>query len=853
MDYQNISREDLILELNQLKQKYNELNLLYENDKHVHSQLQADFARSEKRYRDLVENMNDIIWEVDHNLNILYISHGIEKVTGFLPSEMIGKNLFQYFEAHNADQLEKTFAERLKTFNNTKELKTGLFRHNQLCKNGEYKWCEALSNPVIDENNKLVGFKGISRDISFQERVDEKLKLSEDKFSKIFHSAPFVISILRVSDLKLVEVNLVAEEFLGFTREEILKNPSLALYIWLDHAQRNAYFKSIKELRPLKNFELQFKGKDGKTGTALMTTEFLTVDHELCVIAFFEVITQRKIALDALRQSEANLLALVENTRDSIWAIGTNYQLIFSNEQFKTEFQLRYKILLTPGIHMLDALPLDIRESWKSRYDKVLKHEHIDFIDTNAFDNIQLYTEVAMNPIVADGTIIGVSVFAHDITKRKQSELLIQEKNKEIKAQNKEYQQLNQHLIQLNEEFKKAKEKAEESDKLKTAFLQNMSHEIRTPMNAIMGFSSLLADQYNNKPKLEQYSQIISQRCADLLEIINDILDIAKIESGQLSLNVEECNLNFMFLELLSFFKEHQKRISKEHIHFSLNALPNAKDNQIYIDSGKLKQIFINLLGNAFKFTEKGIIEVGCTIETTDNSITKLGEFSFNSNKPTKYLQFYVRDTGIGIKPEKQLVIFDRFIQINEGHKKLYGGTGLGLSIVKGLVELFKGHIWLESEVDKGSTFYFTIPYKPVDQTSYSNTSPSNPPQLKFEGIKILVVEDDTYNAEFLREIFDTWGFDIIFTESGKEAIKIASEQDFDFVLMDIRLPDIDGYEAARQIKKIKPNLKIIAQTAYASGDDKKKAFETGCVDYISKPIKQDTLLNMIQKHLSEY
>jgi signal transduction histidine kinase len=244
---------------------------------------------------------------------------------------------------------------------------------------------------------------------------------------------------------------------------------------------------------------------------------------------------------------------------------------------------------------------------------------------------------------------------------------------------------------QAEQELIEAKEHAEESDRLKTAFLQNMSHEIRTPMNAIMGFSELLYESADDKPTLKMYTDIISQRSNDLLEIINDILDIAKIEAGQLPINIEEFNLKVLFDDLFLLFTEHQKRMGKQNIELLLNTYP---DVVILTDKGKLKQIFINLISNAFKFTETGRIEGGCRID--------------HNNK----LQFFVSDTGIGIPAEKQKIVFDRFEKLHQSVKLNVGGTGLGLSIVKGLVGLLGGEIILHSEQGRGTTFSFSLSYK---------------------------------------------------------------------------------------------------------------------------------------------
>jgi PAS domain S-box-containing protein len=377
-----------------------------------------------------------------------------------------------------------------------------------------------------------------------------------------------------------------------------------------------------------------------------------------------------------------------------------------------------------------------------------------------------------------------------------------------------------------------AKDKAEESDRLKTAFLQNMSHEIRTPMNAIMGFSELLLKNYDNKDKLEKFSTIINQRCNDLLDIINEILDISKIESGQLPIKIEECNLASLFAELEFFFSEYQKRIKKQHIKLNIQTVCEPADNIIITDKVKLKQIYINLISNALKFTEKGNIDLGCKYDSHNNLI------------------FYVSDTGIGIPVEKQNKIFERFVQLNNDTNQASGGTGLGLSIVKGLVNLLGGEIWLDSKVGKGTIFYFTVPFKRLKSVPKKQHFDEEIREFNFPDKTILIVEDDLYNSEYIKEILFETGLTILHTISGKEAIKEAAEHSPDLILMDIHLPDITGYEAIYKIKENNPKSRIIAQTAYAAQEDYVKAIESGCVDYISKPLNRNHLINLISKYL---
>jgi PAS domain S-box-containing protein len=373
----------------------------------------------------------------------------------------------------------------------------------------------------------------------------------------------------------------------------------------------------------------------------------------------------------------------------------------------------------------------------------------------------------------------------------------------------------------------KAKEHAEESDRLKTAFLQNMSHEIRTPMNAIMGFSNLIIENIDDKSSLKKFSNIIVERCSDLLDIINDILDISKIESGQLDLHIEECDMIELFAELRVFFAEQQIRFGKEHIVFNMNFNADNTFSAIKTDKVKLKQILINLIGNAFKFTSKGTIECGCKIEG-------------------KHLLFYVSDTGIGIPQHDQRKVFERFSQVHNTSVKNIGGTGLGLPIAKGLANMLGGEMWLKSEPNIGTTVSFTIKYIKSNSRIHEQAIGRLKQGYDLQNKTLLIVEDDLYNTEYLKVICKNYFFKIITTEFGKDAIQIAISQPVDLVLMDIRIPDMSGYDATRLIKQYKPDLKIIAQTAYAAKDEREKALEAGCSDYISKPIKPDKLLAML-------
>lgn len=269
------------------------------------------------------------------------------------------------------------------------------------------------------------------------------------------------------------------------------------------------------------------------------------------------------------------------------------------------------------------------------------------------------------------------------VEKKKTADNIIRQRNIELEEQNRE-------LIRL-------KHKAEENDCLKTAFLQNMSHEIRTPMNAIMGFCDLLPEYLEDKEKLEHFTGIINQRCRDLVIIIDDVLDIAKIESGQLPVKYEECNPEILFKDLYEMFISQQKRLGKEHITLDYKLECEKCQHAFITDVVKLRQILINLIGNSLKFTDEGYIRFGCRQESPD------------------LLTFYIEDTGPGIPPDKQNIVFERFVQISPHPNRLYGGIGLGLSIVRGLVDLLGGKIELKSVPEVGTTFLIKIPYHPAN------------------------------------------------------------------------------------------------------------------------------------------
>ncbi|HCY00570.1 MAG TPA: hybrid sensor histidine kinase/response regulator [Bacteroidales bacterium] len=404
------------------------------------------------------------------------------------------------------------------------------------------------------------------------------------------------------------------------------------------------------------------------------------------------------------------------------------------------------------------------------------------------------------------------------------------------------------HLFKLNSiylkdiqalkiEVKDAQMMAEEADILKSNFLSNMSHEIRTPMNGILGFAQLLQRNDIDRDMQFRYLDIISHNGTMLVNLIDDIIDISKIEAGQLPLNKTDINLDDLMFDLYTFFNEIKFKQEKEHISLRLLNLNDDENNLFHTDSHRLQQVLTNLISNSIKFTDKGVVE-----------------FGYINKKEEKLIQFYVRDSGIGIPADKQKIIFDKFRQIEEGSTRKYGGTGIGLFISKHIVGMLGGNIWVESEEGKGSTFNFTMPYAEIQQKD-NIAKVFTPVKRNYNWVnkQIVIAEDVETNFRFLNAVLSQTKATIVWKKDGEEVVNFCRQNpDIDLILMDIQMPKIDGYEATGLIKKINPQITIIAQTAYAMPNDNLKCIEAGCNDYISKPINSGLLLEKLDSYLRE-
>jgi signal transduction histidine kinase len=394
------------------------------------------------------------------------------------------------------------------------------------------------------------------------------------------------------------------------------------------------------------------------------------------------------------------------------------------------------------------------------------------------------------------------------------------------------YSVLNVLLFYLiKKDFLNQKEKAQKSDTLKSAFLANMSHEIRTPMNAIIGFSQLINNDIPSDSR-QKYTRIIQESGNNLLRLINDIIDLSKIEAGDLIITNSYFSIKELFSEIENEYRLELAVREKPDISLTCK-LPDG-DIIVYSDPLRLKQVLSNLLSNAIKFTKRGSIICSC-VNRSDELI------------------FCISDTGTGIPEEDQKKIFDRFTKINYQGLNT-NGTGIGLSIVEKILKILNGRIWLESTVGKGSSFFFSLPYNRASVVAnMGNNIPAMNQNTENGSTKpVLVVEDDKTSFILIKEILSPLKIRILYANDGSVAVEIVkANPDIGLILMDIKLPVMDGFEAIRAIKKINPKIPVVAQTAFAMTGDREKAIVAGFDDYITKPLESEKLKKLVLSYLS--
>lgn len=730
---------------------------------------------------------------------IQFVNPQFEKTTGYTADEAIGQSINALKSGVNDPILAQKYRDILFREKSWRGELVGKK------KNGELYWEEVYMSLVFNDEGNVQYLISIEHDISKKKESEEALTKSENWYKAIFGNTGTATCILN-HNRTISLVNSKFEELSGFLKEEIEGKKKWFEFVAEEDLQRmSEYFNKRREsgYNIPQQYEFTFVRPDGGRRNIFLTIDSIPGTTEF--VASLLDITDRKKMEEELKSSEEKFRLISASAQDGIILINNLGEIIYWNPAAEKIFGYSFAEVLNKKLHPLIMVP--------KYFDQHVK-AFSQFTKSGAGDAIGKITELEGRK--KDGSIINIELslagmqlpngfgavgIVRDITERKRAEA----------------------------ELIAAKERAEESDRLKSAFLATMSHELRTPLNAIMGFSRLINKELPLS-EIEEMAELIYQGGSKLLKVVESVFDVAILQAKGLALTISE----FPILDLFDGLRQHLNaeitKEGKQHVKTSFLHPENSDRVSIKTDRVRLTQLLVNLISNAVKFTESGKIDVGFSMTGQD-------------------ITFFIRDTGIGIPKDKTAIIFEQFRQVDDAHTRKYEGVGLGLTICKEIATMLGGSLHVETELGQGSIFYFTLPGS-VIFTDNITTDKKEEPSINLSGKTILIAEDIESNYILIELMLKPTGVKLLWAQNGEQAISFVKEQpDIDFILMDMRMPGIDGYLATREIKLMRPDMPVIAQTAYALANEKQKIFEAGCDDYISKPFSRQTLIDVIRKY----
>jgi PAS domain S-box-containing protein len=716
---------------------------------------------------------------------------------GYLPEDLIGFSLFEKANANMKSHRHLMFQ---------KLLEEGYVEFETLVNDREGNEHNIFVN---GHAFTLTGEKlliAIVSDRTESYKIEAKLRQSEKKFQSIVENSTVGIVMFDIRGTILLSnpvFQLLFESYLCFP-----ENDNIQKVLQLD---KKVFTKYLKDLEKGSVKRVEFESECSmEDKTLYVATTFNLVSDENGKTQYFlgmvENISNRKLTENALRESEELYRSLIQAADDRIGLFDAKGKLILVNNAFAET--VGYSVEEYISLEERERIHPEDIERLKSQAE-ILKRDGVILNEYRVQHKKGHYIHMSSKNVLIpneDGEDFYLLII-RDITKQKETE----------------------------KELNIAKEKAEESDKLKSAFLANMSHEIRTPMNSIVGFSNLLTDaDIDDEARLE-YIKRINRNSDQLLSLISDIIDLAKIESGQLDIFVGKVRLSQLVKELESYGESEKRRLHKLHLDIVIDIDKDILKLDMEVDLVRLTQVLQNLINNALKFTKEGAVTISIRRERK------------------KRILFCIEDTGIGISKSHQHIVFDQFRQIDGSNTRRFGGTGLGLSICKNLVMVMGGKIWLDSEPEIGSRFFVEIPQKSKLFIKDEQEEEISPQYERMEGLKIMIVDDSRDSLKLLNDLLIKEGVDVIAAESGFEALRILEGQIIpDLILMDIQLPVITGVETLSLIRSRYPNISVIALSAHALKGDRQKFLSQGFDGYIPKPFKNEQLLRILHSTLQK-
>jgi hypothetical protein len=756
---------------------------------------------SESKYRLLAENSGDVIFILNLDLKYTYISPSVTDLMGFEVEEVLRQDLSDVLTPDSYKKISRIL-EEIKPQLNTelfKEVKPHVLELEMVKKDKSTVWTEVKVALLFNKKNELIGIQGAIRDISKRKQALQELMESREEYRSFFDE-DLTGDFISYVDGQIINCNNAYLKILGFESILDAKKHNLIQFYF-----RPEVYKSMLEKLKLEKkliwFEHDLIRKDGTIINVVANIiGGFDKNGELETIKGYIIDdTERKKANEELRKFSR----AIEQSPASIVITDLQGNIEYVNPKFSevTGYSFKESLGQNPNILKSGTMPTEV-------YDKLWETLKSDKIWTGEFlnkrkDGTYFWEFASISPIKNDkGITTHFLAIKEDITEKKKYE----------------------------EELIVTRDQAQESNRLKSAFLATVSHELRTPLNAIIGFSDLI-DENLPMPDILQFCKIINNSGIHLLNIINDIFTISLLQTNHSKVILEEFQISDFFMTLIQFADIELKNREKSHLNIDIKTENNDAEIRIKTDKTKLFQVLINYVKNAIEYTEKGEIEIGYLIIGND-------------------IEFYVKDTGIGIPADKMDIIFERFRQIDDTHNRIHGGVGLGLAICSEIAKLMKGEIRAESVEGKGSTFYFLL--KNIVQKEVLSTPAESKtiyPDLK--GKTILIVEDEETNFILLKEFLKKSGASIIWMKNGEDSVEICkTNAQIHLVLMDIRLSGIDGLEASKRIKTFRPELKIIAQTAFTFTKDRQLNMSSYFDEYIPKPINFNDLIEVINKQM---
>lgn len=633
------------------------------------------------------------------------------------------------------------------------------------------------------------------------------LSSTEEKYSRLYESMSDAYVVMDIEH-NILECNFAFQEILGYSEKELLKINcrDITPEKWFEVDEN--VIKKVHIHESSQVYEKECIKKNGTLVPIELRVHLLRDEYNepKGYWAIIRDISVRKNAINDIDNERARLETILETVPEMIWLKDRVGYYLACNNNFAEFIGMHEKDLVGNSDHSIyeDSELADFY--FKKDLEVIESKSTIRFVSwaKSAKTDKKILTETIKTPMYdSKGNITGVLGVSRDISEIKKAE----------------------------EDLRKAKDQAEESDKLKSIFLANMSHEIRTPMNAIMGFSELLVDSGIEEVERMQYVNIIQQSGNRLLQIIDDIVDLSKLEMNQIAIKDSEFNLFDLIQESIDINENGELLKSKPNLELVLKSDSELQNLTIKSDSTRVQQILDNLIDNSIKFSESGRVEIGCNLIESNN-------------RP--FIEVYVKDDGIGIPEDRHEVIFERFRQGDED--QFIDGTGLGLSICKGLVELLGGNIRFESELGEGSTFYFTLP---VDESLLPSKIDDQFGMVTSESKKILVAENDYNSYLYVKKLFDNQDVEILYAENSNEMFEKLKNVSPDLLIMDLNIPGRDGLKCLDEIKKSNLSTKIIAQTAFVLKGEEERCLSAGCDGYLTKPFSKEELFTEVRKVLA--